>query len=320
MSTKRYSDEYRDALVRYLDGAGEEALMSAYDIGRRAIENGVGILDVVALHRTAVVGLTTERHIADPSSFVRIAASFLAEALSPFDMSYRSVAEANAVLRRLNELLEDEAKRIAHALHDQAGTILATAGLELDLAAHELPSAVRERLASVRRLVDETGEQLRHLSHELRPTILDDLGLLPALEFLAEGVEDRTGIPVRVRGAVRERLPAPIETAVYRIVQEALNNAVLHGGEELTVQVTVERCHDGLRCRVVDDGVGFDARAAGATKERRGLGVLGMHERAHAVGGTVTIDASPGQGASIEVYVPLELARNSPNGETEWSQ
>jgi signal transduction histidine kinase len=310
-----YRSEYRDALVRYLDGAGEEALMSAYDIGRRAIESGLGILDVTTLHRTAVVELTMEPRIADASAFIRAAESFLAEALSPFEMCYRGVAEANAALRRLNELLEDEAKRIAHALHDQAGTILATAGLELDLAAHELPKGVRERLAGVRRLLDETGEQLRHLSHELRPTILDDLGLLPALEFLAEGVEHRTGVSVQVRGSGRERLPAPVETAIYRIVQEALNNAVLHGGAGLSVEVAVQRSADALRCLVVDDGMGFDVDAAGDAKERRGLGVLGMRERASSINGTLRIESSSGEGTTIEVCVPLDLARNSENGE-----
>jgi signal transduction histidine kinase len=223
------------------------------------------------------------------------------EALSPFEMSHRAVGEANAALRRLNDLLEEEAKRIAHALHDQAGSILASASLELDLAAAEFPPDAKEQLAGARRLLDETGEQLRHLSHELRPMILDDLGLHAALDFLAEGVEQRTGLRVNVHGHFRERLPPAIETAVYRVVQEALNNTLLHGGQSPSVDISVERQAAHLRCVVVDDGVGFDV------KVKRGLGLLGMRERAHAVGGTCAITSAPGKGTSIEIVVPLEM-------------
>jgi signal transduction histidine kinase len=157
-------------------------------------------------------------------------------------------------LRRLNELLEAEVGRIAHALHDQAGSILATATLELDMAAKELLPSGHQRLAGVRRLLDETGEQLRHLSHELRPTILDDLGLRPALDFLAQGIEQRTGLNVNVSGQVRERLPVGAEIAIYRIAHEALNNTVRHGGETPTVDITIEQLGREIHCTIRDNG------------------------------------------------------------------
>ena len=296
----RYSEDYGTALVRYLNGAGEDALSSAYDIGRRALSGGLGIFDMISVHQEAVLRLL--RHDSPAQvDFIESTGSFLMEALSPFEMSHRAVGEANAALRRLNELLEEEAKRIAHALHDQAGSILASASLELDLAAAEFPPAAQEQLAGARRLLDETGEQLRHLSHELRPVILDDLGLHAALDFLAEGVERRTGLSVHVHGQFRERLPAAIETAVYRVVQEALNNTLLHGGPAPSISISIERQAAHLRCVVVDDGTGFDV------KVKRGLGLIGMRERAHAVGGTCAITSAPGKGTSIEIVVPLDM-------------
>jgi signal transduction histidine kinase len=299
-----YRRLYADELARVLAGAGEDALNSAYEIGRRALADGFGILDVLAFHHAATLELLAKGHAAEPR-LLQAASSLLAEALSPFEMSYRAVDEANMVLRRLNEVLEGEARRIAHALHDQAASIVASATLELDLAVPELPSAALTQVASVRRLLDETGEQLRHLSHELRPTILDDLGLQRALEFLTEGVEKRNRVRIDVRGELRERFPSQVETAVYRIAQEALNNAVLHGGECITLTVVLERQGRALRCVIADDGVGFDAERTLLSGARGGLGLLGMRERAHAVGGTCDIRSVPGEGTSIEVTVPV---------------
>ncbi len=294
-----YLNDYRDALHRYLDGAGEAALSSAYEIGRRALAGGLGILDMVTLHHRAVAGI-------EHTWPAELAGNFLIESLSPFEISYRSVDEANAALRRLNEMLETEVGRIAHALHDQAGSILATATLELDMAARELLPVGHQRLAGVRRLLGETGEQLRHLSHELRPTILDDLGLRPALEFLAQGFEQRSGLKVEVGGQLRDRMPVGAEIALYRITHEALNNALRHGGSSSSVRIVLEQQAGKCHCVITDDGPGFDVDAVLARGGKRGLGLLGMRERANAVGGTCTIHSTPGRGTAIEVTVPLE--------------
>jgi two-component system, NarL family, sensor histidine kinase UhpB len=304
---EEYSLEYGAELDHVLKGAGEDALASVYELGRRARADGLGILDVIAFHHDATLRLLRSRHgEVDASAVIESGLRLLNEALSPFEMSFRAVDEANAALRRLNEVLEGEAKRIAHALHDQAASIVASAALELDMAVGDLPKEAREQLALVRSLLDETGEQLRHLSHELRPTILDDLGLEAALGFLAEGFERRTGVRVHVRGGVHERFPSAIETAVYRIVQEALNNAFAHGGDSLTVDVSLERHPYTVTCVVADDGSGFDVDAVMKERGKGGLGLLGMRERAHAVGGECRVRSTPGQGTTIEITVPVE--------------
>ena len=306
-TTEQYSREYAAELDHLLDGAGEDALSGAYELGRKARADGLGILDVIAFHHDATLRVLREKNgRVEPGAFLQSASSLLNEALSPFEMSFRAVDEANTALRRLNEVLEGEAKRIAHALHDQAASIVASATLQLDLAVDQMPAGAREQLAIVRQQLDETGEQLRHLSHELRPTILDDLGLEAALGFLAEGFERRTRVRVHVRGTVRERFPAAVETALYRIVQEALNNAF--AGASLNVVVSLDRREHTLECVVADDGIGFNVAAVLGGRTKTGLGLLGMRERANAIGGACRIRSAPREGTTIEVTVPIEAA------------
>jgi signal transduction histidine kinase len=130
-------------------------------------------------------------------------------------------ARTAEAIRRLNESLEGQARQIAQALHDEAGQFLTSAHIALAEAGRDLPPPARERLQEVRGYLDRIEEQLRHLAHELRPRILDDLGLLPALHFLAEGVEKRHGISITIEATLQGRLPAAIETTVYRLAQEA---------------------------------------------------------------------------------------------------
>ena len=214
---------------------------------------------------------------------------------------------AEEALRHLNEALEEEIKRIAHALHDEAGQLLASVHIGLAEVARELPAHVSRRLEDVRGLLTKIEEQLRHISHELRPTILDDLGLRPALEFLADGVSRRTGLQILVEGSPGKRLPAPTETALYRIVQEALTNVTKHAQ---ATRVTIRFVRDGraLRCAVRDDGTGFDVLAVQARRGARGLGLLGIQERLNAVGGTLNVISTPGSGAELVISVPVEAS------------
>jgi len=160
-------------------------------------------------------------------------------------------------------------------------------------------------LEDVQGLLHKIEEQLRHLSHELRPTILDDLGLHPAIEFLADGVSRRTGLQITVEGVPGKRMPAPTETALYRIVQEALTNVTKHAQAS---RVTIRFARDGrlLRCSIGDNGAGFDVLAVQARRGARGLGLIGIQERLNAVGGTLNITSIPGSGAELIICVPVE--------------
>ena len=204
---------------------------------------------------------------------------------------------------RLNERYEESAKRISYALHNDAGQLLASAAIELERVGREVPDRKNE-LQRVATLLDEIHHVLRRLSHELRPPLLDQLGLLPALRFLAEGVSERSGIVVRVHGELERRPPAPVENAVYGMVQEALDNVVEHSGAgKAAVRVWKERGR--LFCSVRDSGRGFDREGAQARSDG-GLGLITIRERLRELGGTLQIDTAPGRGTDLLILVPLE--------------
>jgi len=290
--------EYTSALRDAVKGAGEVALAHAYELGRVAAGAGVGVVELAGIHDTALHEVLGEE--APPQQVNQ----FFTEALSPFEMTHRGFEEAVQALRRLNDRLEDEARRIAHALHDDAGQLLASVHLVLEEVSTGLPSRTRDRLKRVRGPLDEIEKHLRRLSHELRPTILDDLGLLPALEFLAQGVAARSGIAVRVEGEARPRLPAAVETALYRVVQEALRNATKHAAAR-RVDIRLEVEPGAARCTVKDDGRGFDTREVLDRKGDRGLGLIGMRERLSALGGRFTIESAPGRGTELHIMIPI---------------
>ena len=149
---------------------------------------------------------------------------------------------------------------------------------------------------------------MRHLSHELRPVILDDFGLVAALEFLAQGVSQRTALVITVESTIEGRLSAVVETALYRILQETLTNVSKHAHAK---RVCV-RLHQDVRtisCSIEDDGIGFDASAVCHNRDKTGLGLIGIRERLAALGGALSIVSAPGRGTTVEVTIPLKRSR-----------
>jgi signal transduction histidine kinase len=300
-----FTGQYQRMLKNYLAQGGEEHLLDAYDLGRRALAGGLGLLDITFAHQSALQAVLQNPDSADDRFLllVRAANRLLDEVLSPFEVSRLSGMDANAALRRLYEVLEEEAKRIAHVLHDESAQILAVAYLELADIVRESPGAVAERVGVVVRHLDEVRDQIRTLSHELRPLILDQLGLVPALNFLANGVEKRSGLKVSIQGDTAGRLSQPIETVLYRTVQEALNNVNRHAkATHADVRVWVE--NENIHCVVRDNGVGFEVPE---DKKRmyRGLGLIGIHERIAALHGDCKLVSSPGEGTELQVVIPL---------------
>jgi signal transduction histidine kinase len=245
---------------------------------------------------------------------LKAAEKVFAESVTPFEMTHRGFREAYAALvaerkqaelalRQQNDRLEEEAARIAHALHDDAGQMLASVYLALADIAGEQPAA-RERFERIAARLDQVGEQLRRLAHELRPVILDDFGLVAALEFLAQGVSTRTGLRVTVESSLEHRLPPAIETALYRILQEALANASKHARATL-VRLEIERHADIITASIQDDGVGLDLTTFYPQAGRRGLGLIGIRERLKGIGGTLSIISGVDQGTRIEISIPV---------------
>ena len=296
--------DYREALHEHVARPSETTLERAYEMGRAALAARLGVLEMTQLHLEAVrAESAAEGNGHMRSEGAERAEQFFLESLTPFEMTHRAFREATVALRRLNERVEDKAKRIAHALHDEAGALLATAHIAVEEVAQSLPPGKRGGFPRIREILVEIEKELRRLSHELRPTILDDLGLMPALDFLTKGVAGRTGLAIRVEGAIAGRLPPSVETTLYRTVQEALNNVDKHA-HATRVVVRVGRAPAGVRLEVRDDGVGFQAQGEGV---ERGLGLAGIQERADSLRGTLHIDSTPGRGTELIMILPLEV-------------
>jgi signal transduction histidine kinase len=229
------------------------------------------------------------------------------------EMGTRMAAEADRqeLLRKLATAHEDERRRIARDLHDQMGQLLTALGLGLKIAkdATPDPSPVRDRLQNLQALTDLIGREVHQLALELRPTALDDLGLQTALANYSERWTERSGIEVDFHAADSDvgRLPEEAETAIYRVVQEALTNVLRHAGAR-RVSVVLLRSAGQAVAVVEDDGVGFDTESVTAPAgDGRRLGLLGMRERVALVGGTLTIESLPGRGTTVIARIPLRM-------------
>ncbi len=297
---------YVAALQDYLRQHDESCLHRAYELGRRAVREGRSILEMIELHqKSSLAFVSGAASLPESARVVEASAVFLREAISPYEMTNRAYGEANAALQRLNETLEAEVKRLAHALHDDAGQLLAVAHIKLEDIGRTLPAHLRERLQEVRQVLDQIEDQLRGLAHELRPLALEDQGLLPALQILAGAISRRTGLRVTVEATESARLPAKIETALYRVIQEALKNSSKHA-HACAAKVRLWRSQELVCCSIEDDGTGFDQDGLSSGRIRQGLGLLGIQERLQVLGGTCEIRSAPGKGTTLNVRIPLE--------------
>ena len=228
---------------------------------------------------------------------VRLAETFATRAAVAVDLSARVAGDA---LRRVVEAQELERRRLARELHDQTGQELTSVLLGLKAVEEAKSGAERaEALAAVREQVVETLHDVRRLAVELRPKALDDFGLVPALERLRDTFAEQTGMRVDLESRIRERLPTDVETALYRIVQEALTNVVKHA-RATAVSIVLAPKDRAVTALIEDDGRGFTPDGSG-----EGLGLLGMGERLALFGGRLKIESSHGAGTTIVAEVPL---------------
>lgn len=205
--------------------------------------------------------------------------------------------------RRLLEVQEQERRRLARELHDEVGQALTGLKLSLEAASREPVSDPMEGVGLAQELVLELMARVRDLSLDLRPSMLDDLGLGPALEWHFRRYTAITGVRIQFeKPDLVGRLPAEVETAAYRIVQEALTNVARHSGaREATVRLwCVNRC---LYVQIADNGCGFDFPATTTTGASSGLS--GMQERTELLGGRLKVESSPGAGTRVTAELPM---------------
>jgi len=225
-----------------------------------------------------------------------------------FNMMLEAIDDATRL--RASQIInaqEQERKRIARELHDETSQVLTSLLISLAILEESITTQeARNRIADTRKLAHQTLRAIRNLSIDLRPSALDDLGLLPALRWYVKEYQQKCAIEVEFAAAgFKGRLPAEMETALYRIVQESLTNTARHANAKKVV-ITMREDGNTVYATIMDDGIGFDMDGLRkSTDQERGLGLAGMNERALLLDGSLTVTSSPGHGTVIEVRMPL---------------
>lgn len=240
----------------------------------------------------------------------------LRESEASLRRSERKYREAGDQLQKLTRHLQDirekERTHLAHELHDELGQILTAMKMDASWLLSKIPDGeknLRARAADLSALADQTLKTVRRLAQEMRPGVLDDLGLSTALEWQAAEFAERTGIRCRVQSIVDEsHLTKDQATALFRIVQESLTNASRHSGAT-EVTITLNETPGTIALRIADNGRGI---AEEEIRAGRSLGLLGMRERAAAAGGTFAIAGRAGEGTTVSVEIPASPGSAGP--------
>jgi PAS domain S-box-containing protein len=227
---------------------------------------------------------------------------------------HRSQEELRLLARHLDSVREEDHTRMAREIHDQVGQALTALRLDLTWLGRKLPegsAALRRKVDAMVALTEETIEAGRRIVEELRPPILDDLGLVPALEWYVQHFAHRSGLRVQL-DVESKALPMDDQLAVmaYRIVQEALTNVARHA-QAKHVTVRLGERDGALTVEISDDGRGIQPEAVASA---RSFGIVGMRERADARGGALEISGVPGRGTTVRVRIPVERRREPREG------
>jgi hypothetical protein len=216
-----------------------------------------------------------------------------------------SLDQLRALTARLQSIREEERKMVAREIHDQLGQVLTAIKIDLSSLVRELPAGEQRparRAASILKLMDESIQTVRRISTELRPGILDDLGLVATLEWAGEDFQTRTGTTCHLDLPREDILVDPeCATTIFRIFQETLTNVARHAGASL-VEVRLAAENGDLTLEVRDNGKGMPA---GKPAKGGSLGILGMRERAVLLGGELSISGLPGYGTTVAVRIPV---------------
>ena len=352
----RFAKRYVMALRNYLLHPEEVFLQLAYELGRQAVAEGIGLLNLFRIH-TAAAQKSCE---GDPDKLTA-AETFFMETLSPFEATHRGFRETNNKLSELNATLarrnnelaainfalnqeiaerkrtedalrqskehyrvlfnearvmqenlrhlsnrvlsiqEEERKRISRELHDEVGQSLTAVTVHLAMARRS-PEAAGTQIAEAQKLVEQTMQTVHRFARELRPAMLDDLGLGPALRSHLSAFHERTGLSVHLEAdPIIEGLSSDEKMVLYRVVQEALTNVARHANAT-DVSVTLRPTRVAVRLEISDNGKAFSPETA---RQQKRLGILGMQERVRLVNGTFHIDPREGKGTTIRVDLPL---------------
>lgn len=222
-------------------------------------------------------------------------------------------AAARALPRLIREAQEAERRRVARDLHDSVNQILSAVKFRLTAMEEKLQDkdeATWRDVLKAKAHLEKAIQEVRRISRNLRPSELDDLGLVPAVRSLCNEFSERTGVPVELAfGRLPQNIPDDIELNLYRVLQEALGNIERHAAAR-AVTVGLERDGGFLRASISDNGRGFDPAFPDRRRARPGMGLVDMRERAEFTGGRCTLRSAPGQGTEIVIEMPLRSGDN----------
>jgi signal transduction histidine kinase len=301
---KMVRSELHQAFGFWLEHDDDSARVTARRLGRHALDSGVPLLELIDSVIRTVTSSAPNGHT--PAELLEAGESFMLECLSPYDSALRSALETHHGLRTQNEQMEEQVRRVAHEIHDSSAQFLASVHTELHRVAEMAPAELLPRLQRLQTLLNQVEVDLRRFSTELRPTILDDLGLIPALHELARAL-GRNGVIVSVEGPADERFPPAAEIALFRTVQEALGGTSRNTGRARRVKIKVETTEHEIRCSIADDGSGSSSSRSSAS--RRVPGLIAIRERLTALGGSLASENRPdGRGTRLIASIPLEVS------------
>ena len=335
---RRLSRQYAATLRRYLVRQQEAFLQQAYELGRKAIASGLGVLDMARIHRQALVSCLSRARSAEKiTGVLEVAETFFMETLSPFEATHRGFRGVNKALQRRNAQLaaltsdlrnlssqllhvqEEERKHISRELHDEVGQALTVLNTNLGMLQRNGTvdrALLKKKIATTQMLLAQTMETVHRFARELRPAMLDELGLLPALRSYLKNFAERTGLHVRfVASPEAEHLNNDQKTVVYRVAQESLTNVVKHARAS-HVTLSLRKLSHGLQVEIKDNGKAFEVDQQFSGRARKRLGLLGMRERVRLVNGRFAVKSRPGKGTVVRVVIPFKAATRNPPEET----
>lgn len=221
------------------------------------------------------------------------------------DQTRKSEEQLRFLTRRLIDTREDECKKISRELHDALGQQLTAITFNLSTLRNDIPDFCKELLDDTDLIVDNMATQVRNLSLDLRPSMLDDLGLIPTLRWFINDFHKRTKIKIKLKAVeLDEYRDENLAITIFRIVQESLNNVKKHA-EATNVEIFLKREITRITGFIQDNGKGFDINEIFLTNEEKHLGLLGMKERISILGGKLNIKSGNGQGTRINIEIPI---------------
>jgi len=338
MSKREIDSETKSIYDNYLDvmetGSVEALKAYAHNLSGRIIPRGVDtqeVLGIVLMLRDVLSRELFKKYHHDFGLLERVleayepAANRIANTVggSFVEERERVIRQQQEAMRILN-VQEEERKRISRELHDEVGEVLTAINVNLAVlqrdGAAEAAALLSKKIADIGSLLVGAMATVQRFARELRPTMLDELGLVPALRSYLKEYTQRAGLPVRFWCSIHaERLNAEQKTVLFRVMQESLTNAAKHA-QASRIDVTLRTVNDVIRMRIKDNGHGFAVDQQRSAKGEKRLGLLGMQERVRLVNGSFVVKSSLGRGTTVEVEIPFkngsqsEVLTNIPSG------